>query len=528
MTAASPDAQPPAVHPAPPGQPQPFGFRLAMGLTGIFIASMMAGLNNRVGSLALADVRGALGFGLDDASWLNTVYIAGELVAMPFATWFAFTFSLRRFQLAAVGATMALAVLLPFVHNLTLLLILRSLQGVTAGILIPLLMMSALRFLPPPIRLHGLALYAMTATFSPNLAIWFTALWTDHLFDLRLIYWQIIPIGFISAVLVAWGIPQDPLHFERLKEGNWTGFVIGAAGLVLSAVALDQGTRLDWFNSPLICWSLAAGIGLVAIYLMTEWHHPAPFIKLQLLERRNLWAGFVIFVCLLIAMQASSLLPVQYLSQVQGYRALQNAPLGLIVGLPQLVLGPAVALLLYRKWVDARIVLSLGLCLIACTCLLSAKLTSSWNGEQFVHIQILFALGLPMAIVPQLFLGTAIVVPSEGAYVSGTVNTLRVLGILLGGAITGQLLSVRARFHTEMLLDRLGGATGTTAVSDAVRLFGEIGHQASVLATADTYRVLGWLTLALIPLALYLHYVPAPDIDSHFSRKTTALAGTPS
>lgn len=47
------------------------------GLLGIFLAAMMAGLNNRVGALALADVRGALGFGLDDASWLSTAYTAG-------------------------------------------------------------------------------------------------------------------------------------------------------------------------------------------------------------------------------------------------------------------------------------------------------------------------------------------------------------------------------------------------------------------------------------------------------------------
>ncbi|OKN68782.1 hypothetical protein AM469_006509, partial [Pseudomonas aeruginosa] len=59
--------------------------RAIAGLVGILIAAMMAGLNNRVGALALADVRGALGFGLDDASWLTTVYSAGEVIAMPFS-----------------------------------------------------------------------------------------------------------------------------------------------------------------------------------------------------------------------------------------------------------------------------------------------------------------------------------------------------------------------------------------------------------------------------------------------------------
>lgn len=54
----------------------PFGPRLAVGMVGVLIAAMMAGLNNRVGVLGLADVRGNLGWGLDEASWLSTVYSA--------------------------------------------------------------------------------------------------------------------------------------------------------------------------------------------------------------------------------------------------------------------------------------------------------------------------------------------------------------------------------------------------------------------------------------------------------------------
>src|SRR3546814_2354457 len=75
MSAAA--LQPTAAPPAPAAAAAP-PKRAIAGLVGILIAAMMAGLNNRVGALALADVRGALGFGLDDASWLTTVYSAGE------------------------------------------------------------------------------------------------------------------------------------------------------------------------------------------------------------------------------------------------------------------------------------------------------------------------------------------------------------------------------------------------------------------------------------------------------------------
>src|SRR5690349_8107041 len=83
-----------------------------------------------VGLLALADLRGALGFGLDDASWLTTAYSAGELIAMPFSAWFAVTFSVRRLELWVLAACTILAVMLPFVRDLELLLMLRFAQGV--------------------------------------------------------------------------------------------------------------------------------------------------------------------------------------------------------------------------------------------------------------------------------------------------------------------------------------------------------------------------------------------------------------
>ncbi|AKZ28489.1 MFS transporter (plasmid) [Ralstonia solanacearum] len=236
----------------------------------MLLAAILSGLNNRVPGLALADVQGALGFAQDDASWLNTAYAAGELAAMPFATWFAVTFSMRRFHLAMLAGALVLSAILPFVQSLSLLLALRALQGLLSGALIPMLMMSALRFLPPPIRLHGLALYAMTATFAPNVALWLAALCVDRLEDWRWVYWQAIPLGLVAMGLVAWGVPKMPPALSRLKQGNWLGMALGVPGLALVVAGLDQGVRLDWFHSPLIVATLGVGIVLTALFLATS------------------------------------------------------------------------------------------------------------------------------------------------------------------------------------------------------------------------------------------------------------------
>lgn len=488
--------------------------RAIAGLVGILIAAIMAGLNNRVGALALADVRGALGFDLDDASWLTTAYSTGEVIAMPFSAWFAITLSVRRFELWMIGAFTSLAVCIPFIHDLDLLLVMRFLQGVAGGTMIPVLMMAALKFLPPHIRLHGLALYALTATFAPNLSIWLTGQWTDGLFDWRWVYWQILPLAAIAALLVGLGLPKDRIQTDRILQANWPGMALGLPAFALIAVAVDQGVRLDWFNSPLIVVSLVGGLTLLGAYLLTEWYHPMPFIRLQMLSRRNLALGFILFICPLIVLTSGVMLPITLLGPLQSYRPLQMAPIGLIVALPQLVLGSAVALLLYRKWGDARFVFILGLLLIALACFLGAQLTPDWSRDQFVLTQTLQAFGQPMAIVSLLFLCTSVVHPSEGPYVSGTINTLRTPGSLIGGAAVGQFVTVRQRFHTEMLLDHSASASSSVPlVPEPAELMRIIGQQALVLSLADAYRILGVMALVMVPCVLRMTYIPARSAD---------------
>jgi len=513
ISASAPAAGKPAAAPAI----HPFGPRLLTGVLGVFVAAMMSGLNSRIGGLALADIRTAFGMGVDDGSWINSLYAAFELAAMPFSAWFAVTYSFRRYHLAVVATFALLGILTPLAPNVEILLALRCLQGLFGGLLIPVLMAAALRFFPLPLRLYGLALYAMTATFAPNVATWLSGAWTDGLHIWQLLFWQTVPLALFSLGAVAWGIPQDPLRLERFRQIDWLGLVTGFLGLVMVGIGLTQGERLDWFNSPLIAWLFGAGGGLLAVFLLCEWFHPMPFIKLQLLHRRNLGLGFAVFVGLLVVLLSGSLLPANYLGHAWHFRTPQLAVIGLEVGLPQLMLGPAVSWLLYKKWVDARYVFAAGLVLIALACLAASRVTPNWMAEQFVLAQALQAFGQPMTVIALLFLATSVVQPMEGPQVSGIVNALRVLGTLVGSALVGRLLAVREATHANVLLDGAANArrlAGTLAPDQLGSLAGRVSHQAFVLAIADSYLVLGVLALLLVPFVLALHYIAPPALPA--------------
>lgn len=506
--------------PAAP-MPPPFGVRLLTGVLGVFVAAMMSGLNSRIGGASLSDLLAVYGLGTDEGSWLNSAYAAAELAAMPFAAWFSVTFSFRRFHIAVVAVFTVLGLLTPLAPSFAWLLLLRGAQGFFGGLLIPLLMAAALRFFPLPIRLYGLALYAMTATFAPNVAIWLSATWTDTLVQWQLLFWQIVPLAVFAMAAVAWGIPQDPVRLERLPQVNGVGLVTGVTGLTALALALSQGERLDWFASPLLCALLLTALPLLLVFLFSEWVHPLPFIKLQLLSRRNLGLGFTIFFGLLIVMLSGALLPLDYLGHHWHLRTPQMAGIGLQIGLPQFVLGPLVSWLLYKRWMDARYMFAAGLVLLGAACAAGWGITAEWMLPEFALAQWLHAFGQPMAVISMLFLATSVVQPLEGPVVSGIVNGLRALGTLFGSAMLGHLLTVREKIHANRLLDAAMGRSEGWLTGPVDATYAQIAHaakriseQAFVLAISDGYLVLGVLALIMIPLVLSLQYIAPPVIHN--------------
>nr|EPB93171.1 major facilitator superfamily transporter [Pseudomonas plecoglossicida NB2011] len=223
--------------------PTAFGLRVVVGLFGVLLAVLCAGLNESVTKISLADIRGAMGIGADEGAWLLAVYSAASVSAMAFAPWLATTFSLRRFTLSAVGLFAMLGLLQPFAPNLHSLMLLRILQGFASGALPPMLMSVALRFLPPGIKVYGLACYALTATFGPNLGTPLAGLWTEYV-GWQWAFWQIILPSALAMFCVGWGLPQDPLRLERFKQFDWRGVLLGLPAISNIVLGLPLGAGL--------------------------------------------------------------------------------------------------------------------------------------------------------------------------------------------------------------------------------------------------------------------------------------------
>src|ERR1700752_4134480 len=140
------------------------------GLCGVLIAAITSEFNDQVVSIALSDVRGPLGISHDAGTWIESLYVSAEIMGMAISPWLLVTFTLRRWTLFSIALCGVSSVLVPFSPNIEAIYALRLLQGFAGGLIIPLLMTTALRALPPNVRIYGLAVYALSASFTAGMA----------------------------------------------------------------------------------------------------------------------------------------------------------------------------------------------------------------------------------------------------------------------------------------------------------------------------------------------------------------------
>jgi MFS transporter, DHA2 family, multidrug resistance protein len=496
-----------------------------LGLGGVLIAAMASEFNDLVTSIALVDVRGALGIGHDSGTWIESLYVSAEIVGMAISPWLAVTFTLRRWTLFAIALCGVSSALIPFSPDIEAIYALRLLQGLAGGMIIPLLMTTAFRVLTPDIRLYGLAVYALTATFTPALAATVAAFWTDVV-DWRFVFLQTIPLCSVAGVLVWYCLHQDQPRYERFRMLDWRGLLLLVIGAGALSTLLYQGDRLDWFNSRLICGLALVSAVAIPLLLVNEWFHPLPLLKLQMLGRRNFAYGTIALFTFLLIAQSGSTVPLRYLQEVQGYRPLQSNLITLEIAALQLVMLPAMAWLLDYRRVDSRLVSLVGLGFILASCIGSSFLTVYWNRDQFYQWQLLQAIGQPMVIMPLLMMTTNTVAgPAEGPFSSALLNTSRAMAEAASAWFLGLIGRWRGALHSDRLIDEAGQDRWRVIQGNGVlpqyppplmpngqpRLPGSLealGHaveqQVTILSASDAFLILGALTVFLMIVVMTL------------------------
>lgn len=183
-------------------------------------------------------------------------------------------------------------------------------------------------------------------------------------------------------------------------------------------------------------------------------------------------------------------------------------------------------------YTNSRLILAVGLTLGALTCWACAHLDTSWAGNSFEKLELLLATGLACAyvgLVGSIVLdgieAGVLASAANAATFSGFMHFIRIFGGQIGVAVMTRFLSVREKFHSNMLGlqvqsgswltdDRLrmlsGGVLPASTGSEEAKhraldlISQQVRAQAYTLAVSDGFVLIGWVVVGYLLLMLLL------------------------
>ena len=501
----------------PPASTNPW-----VGIVAVFIGAGLATLNARLLSVGLPDLRGALGISFDDASWLPTALNMATMFSGVFIVFLNAYWGPRRILLPAAAIFMAASLVLPFAPNYATMILLLIITGISSGTFYSLTMTFVLTALPKKLIIFGIAAYAADIVFISNIASLLEGWYIEH-FSWHWIFWTAAVVCPVMMVCVYFGIPRraslDP-------KPSWRGFAYFSLGLALLYGALDQGERLDWFNSGTIVAMSVAGVFLVGAALLRRIAQPNPALNLKFLNTRNIIiVALSIFVFKFMHLAPIVLVP-GFLSNIQRYRPLEVGHTLAWVALPMFVAVWLVAIAIV--YTNSRLVLVLGLTVGGICCWLWSHVDTSWAGTSFELVELLMAfaiacsyVGLVGSIVLEGLEAGALTSAANAATFSGFMHFIRIFGGQVGVAALTRFLSVREKFHSNILglhvqtagwftdnrlkmltLGMLPHSTGLEeAHHRAIAILGQqVRAQAYTLATSDGFILIIWVIFGYLLL----------------------------
>ncbi len=417
-----------------------------IGLFGAMLGAFMAVLDIQITNSSLQQIAGALGASIDEGSWISTAYLVAEIVTIPLTGWLSQVFSVRWYLIVNSILFIFFSICCAFASSLGEMIVFRAGQGFTGGVLIPMAFSIVLTTLPPAKQPIGLAMFSVTATFAPSIGPTLGGWLTDNFGWQYNFYLNIIP-GLMLVAIVFYAIDPQPLHLDRLKQGDWLGIISMAIGLGSLEVVLEEGERWDWFGSPAIRQLSVIAVIFLTIFIWIELTRKRPFINLRLLLRRNFGIGSLSGLALGLGLYGTVYVIPLYLARIQNYSPQQIGEVIMWSGIPQLFLIPFVPKLMQRF--DLRWMAAVGFSIFALSCFMNSTMTHYTAIQELKWSQLVRALGQPLMILPLSSISTANIEPAQAGSASGLFNMMRNLGGSVGIAALDTLLTRREQFHSE-------------------------------------------------------------------------------
>lgn len=403
----------------------------ALGL--LCIAFLLTIMDTAIMQVALPAIKDALGYTQVNLQWVMNAYLIFFGGFLLLGGRLSDLFGQRRIFMLGFSILTLASLLAGLAWNDTVLNIARALQGIGSAMTAPSAMSIVMTlFATNPKELNkALAFWGLSGamgglfgTFMGGiLTQWLSWRWTF------LIYIPIcIPVLILAPRLLKKGIRSK-------GQIDYSGAILATAALVLIVYAIATAEHNGWSSASTI-WTLAIGILLFVIFIITQATKKEPLVPLRIFKTPNLAAGNIALVILNGVWIPLTYFLVLYLQQVLKFSPSITGTF--LVPAPILIM--ITMILIAGKMVEKfglKTTLIIGFLALGGSSLLLYANTPL-NGNYWTNVLpalLLGAFGRAIAYIPATEAAVAGVKPEESGLASGVYNTTTQIGSAISLAI---------------------------------------------------------------------------------------------
>ena len=421
------------------------GFALSSVIGALMLTLLLEALDQTIVGTAMPKIIGDLnGFSL--YTWVATAYILASSTVIPIVGKLSDIYGRKGFFIVGVILFLAGSAASGVSQTIEQLIAFRALQGFGAGVGIALVFTVVGDIFPPleRARWQGLfgAVYGIASIIGPALG----GFLTDNL-GWRSVFYVNLPVGAFALMGILLFLPAD-ISPRRSEYRGWAGIRrIDFPGAILAAAATISlllgltfaGQGSAWSSTEVAGW-LAAGVVLVALFLVRETRAADPVLPLSLFRNRVFSSVAVLQLGVgAVILSLAYYLPL-FLQGVLGETATNSGAVLTPLLFANVISGSMSGFIVARtgryQWltIGAAVVMNVGIFLLS-------GMSQSTSLTQAALFMIVTGLGFGIFFtIPTLAVQNSVPYTILGV-VTGTTRYLQQVGATLGVAVVGTVVT---------------------------------------------------------------------------------------
>ena len=396
----------------------------------ILTAQLMVVLDATIVNVALPHIQHGLHFSGSGLSWVLNAYLltfggllllgarSGDLIGR------------RRTFLVGIAVFSLSSLLGGFALTGWMLLASRALQGVGAALAAPSSLALLTTIFPEgPQRIRAIGLFTTVSAAGGAIGLVAGGVLTQ-LVSWRWVMFVNVPIGLVVLAVGSLVLTETSRRHGRFDLSGALTSTFGMVGIVLGLV--EAGS--DGWGSPVTLGAFAAGIALLAAFVLVETRAEEPILPLRLLANRTRMTANVARGLVYAGMYGTFFFLGLFLQDVQGFSPLRAGVSFLPIPLSVFASSQLVSRFLVTR-VRPKVLMLTGISTATVALLLFSRVDAATPYPQILVGLVLLGLGSGTSLVSLTSASLADVDPADAGAASGVVNLIQQVGAALGLAV---------------------------------------------------------------------------------------------